>query len=215
MTDLIKNINYEIKITSFYNELIESYGLSQTFKTINLDSLILIESQRENEFLNKIYEWCGFKRMQLLYRGSRDGMNSNNFHNKCDYKGPTIILYKNHRGNIFGGYASIQWTSDNNYHAAPDSFIFTLTNIYNSSPTKFPTQNSNEGVYHHTSYGPTFGSGCDISIVSDFVNSDSSSDFPCRYNDILGKGKSIFTGDFNNNNGKFRLKEIEVFQLFK
>ena len=29
--------------------------------------------------------------MELIYRGTRDGMNSNSFHNKCDYKGPTNI----------------------------------------------------------------------------------------------------------------------------
>ena len=75
--------------------------------------------------------------------------------------------------------------------------------------------NSNEGVSHNSSYGPSFGESCDICIYSDFVNSDSYSDFPCRYNDILGKGRSIFTGDFNNSNTNFRLKEIEVFKLYK
>ena len=142
-------------------------------------------------------------------------MNSKSFHNKCDYKGPTIILYINDKGNIFGVYSPIQWTSDGNYHAAPDSFIFTLTNIHNTEPTKFMTKNAKEGVHHSSGYGPTFGSYCDIGITSDFVNSDSSSDFPCRYNDILGKGKSIFTSNFNNDKSNFRLNEIEVFNLFK
>ena len=142
-------------------------------------------------------------------------MNSNSFHDKCNYQGATITLYKNDKGNIFGGYSSIDWTSDGNYHPAPNSFIFTLTNIHNTDPTRFLTKNPNEGVHHSSSYGPTFGEYCDLGITSDFINSDSSSDFPCRYVDTLGKGKSIFTSDFNNNNGSFRLKEIEVFKLFK
>ena len=153
--------------------------------------------------------------MELIYRGTRDGMNSNSFHSKCDYQGPTICLYKNDKGNIFGGYASIQWTSDENYHPSPESFIFTLTNIHNTEPTKFNTKNSGEGVGHYKDYGPTFGACCDITIASDFINSDSSSDFPCRYNDTLGKGRSVFTSNFDNNKGNFRLKEIEVFKLFK
>ena len=33
--------------------------------------------------------------------------------------------------------------------------------------------------------------------------------------DTLGKGKSIFTGDYNNSSGSFKIKEIEVFQVFK
>ena len=40
----------------------------------------------------------GYERMELIYRGSRDGTTSNIFHNKCDNKGPTIILFKNEKG---------------------------------------------------------------------------------------------------------------------
>ena len=216
--NLLKNTSYEIRISSFYDSLIEAYGLTQNIKTsiINrIDSVILSESQREDEFYKKISEWCGYNRMELIYRGTRDGMNSNGFHTKCDYQGPTITLYKNDKGNIFGGYSSIQWTSDGAYHAAPEAFIFTLINIYNIEPTKFNTTSSSEGIHHSKDYGPTFGSYCDIGIASDFVNSDSNSDFPCRYQDTLGKGKSIFTGNFDNNKSNFRLKEIEVFKLLK
>ena len=217
--NLIKNTEYEFRICSIYGDIIGTWTKNIKFKTLDInfkcDSKILLESKRENEFLKKIYEWTGYKKMDLIYRGSRDGSLSKNFHEKCDYKGPTITLYKNDKGYIFGGYASIPWTSDGNYHKAPDCFIFTLTNIHNTDPTKFPTTNNDQGTYHVSEYGPTFGEACDIYISSDYINSNCSSDYPCRYKDILGKGKSIFTGDFNNNNSKFRLKEIEVFLLFK
>ena len=142
-------------------------------------------------------------------------MNNSSFHNKCDYQGPTICLYKNDKGNIFGGYASIQWTSDWKYPPAPESFIFALTNIHNTEPSKFQTKDLSQGVHHHKDYGLTFGEACDIYINSDFINKDFASDFPCRYNGSLGKGKSIFTSNFDNNKGNLRLKEIEVFKLFK
>ena len=138
-------------------------------------------------------------------KGKEENNNINEDENKKD----------DDKGFIFGGYASIPWTSDGNYHKAPDCFIFTLTNIHNTDPTKFPTKDKNQGTYHVSEYGPTFGEACDIYISSDYINSNSSSDYPCRYKDILGKGKSIFTGDFNNNNGSFKLKEIEVFLLSK
>lgn len=79
--------------------------------------------------------------MELIYRGSRDGMNSNSFHNKCDNKGPTYVIIKNGKGNIFGGFASISWQSDGSYQNATDCFIFTLTNAYDTEPTKFPSNN--------------------------------------------------------------------------
>ena len=217
INNLIRNTEYEFRICSVYDDIIGLWTKNIKFKTLEVkcDSIILLESKRENEFINKIKEWTGYNRMELIYRGSRDGSLSKNFHEKCDYKAPTITLYKNVKGCIFGGYASIAWTSDGSYHKAPECFIFTLTNIHNTEPTKFPTTNNNEGTRHHIDMGPSFGENCDISIKADYINIDSYSDFPCRYSDILGKGKSIFTGDFNNNNTNYRLKEIEVFQLFK
>ena len=155
--------------------------------------------------------------MELIYRGTRDGMISNVFHNKCDNKGESIILIKNEKGNIFGGYASIPWTNPSNstWHSAPESFIFTLSNIYNAEPTKFPSKNDQNEVRHYSSWGPCFGRGCDIGVYDDIINKGGWSKFPYTYPDILGKGKSIFTGDSNNSNEKFKIKEIEVFKIFK
>ena len=218
INDLLKNTEYELKICSYHNNLIGNWSEIKKFKTLEsiCDSQILKETKREKEFVNKIYEWTNYNRMELIYRGSRDGMTSNNFHNKCDNKNPTIVLYKNTKDSVFGGYTSLAWANSGDYRPDPQAFIFTLINIHNSGPTKFNVKNEKEGVYHNSSFGPTFGACCDISInISDFLNSDASTDFPCRYVDSLGKGKSIFTGDYDNNNSKFRLKEIEVFQLFK
>jgi len=86
-----------------------------------------------------------------------------------------------------------------------------LTNIHGTEPTKFPNSDSRYSIYDHSSHGPTFGGGHDIQI---YKNS-SYSGFPHSYQDILGKGKSIFTGDLNNSKQSFKLKEIEVFKIFK
>ena len=146
--------------------------------------------------------------MQLLYRGSRDGMSANSFHNRCNNKGPTISLFKNENGYIFGGYASIDWTSYGDWRSAPDNFLFTLTNKYNIEPTKFPNTNTNKSIMDNSNYGPSFGGGYDIcTFGSNYTNLGHS------YKDVLGKGYSIFKG--NNDNHNFDLKEIEVFKLIK
>ena len=211
--NLNKNTNYEIRICSFYNDIISNWTEIQKVKTKDFDSIILRESGRENEFLNKILEWSGYKRMELIYRASKDGGTSNDFHNKCDNKGPTICLFKNEKGNIFGGYASISWDKNGGYRSAPDSFIFTLTNIHNTQPTKFPNSEQRFSLYFANNYGPIFGGGHDICIFSDFMNSNSTSGFPHSYQDSLGKGYSIFSGQQNNK--KFKLKKFEIFILFK
>ena len=143
---LDSNTNYEIRICTIYNNIYSNYSDILKFSTI--DSILLTETKKGDECLNKIYEWTGGKNLELLYRGTRDGMSADIFHNKCNNKGPTISLFKNENGYIFGGYASIDWTCyNNNNKSAPDSFIFTLTNIYNISPTKFPNSDTRYSIY--------------------------------------------------------------------
>ena len=150
--------------------------------------------------------------MELIYRGTRDGMTSNDFHNKCDNKGKTICLFLNEKDNIFGGYSSIPWQNSGGSKTANDCFLFTLTNIYNTEPAKFPYVKG-RSVYHGPDNGPYFGGNNDLCFYKSFNNNRNRSCFPDSYKDVLGKGKSIFTGDFNNNNEKFKLKEIEIFKL--
>ena len=101
------------------------------------DSIILYEqNERINELNAELLEWTGYEKMELIYRGTRDGMTSNKFHEKCDNQGPTITLIKTDK-NIFGGYTSISWSSDGNYHTSPDCFIFTLISSQSKIPANF------------------------------------------------------------------------------
>ena len=110
INNLKRNTNYEIRICSLYNNLIGLYSQIHKIKTLdieNIDSNILKESNKNNELLGKLYEWIGNKKMELIFRGTRDGMHNKSFHNKCDNKGPNICLIRNEKGHIFGGYSSI------------------------------------------------------------------------------------------------------------
>ena len=157
--------------------------------------------------------------MELIYRGSRDGTTSKIFHIKCDNKGPTIILFKNERGNIFGGYCPISWKTEGNWQIVPEAFIFTLKNIFNIEPTKFNRINDNYGILFHSEWGPCFGNGCpNIGFLEDYsIKNRCYSHFSVypSYQDSLGKGNSIFTGDLNNNNKYYKISEIEAFSLYK
>ena len=209
--NLDKNTNYEIKICSVYNNINSSWTNIKKVKTSDFCSIILNETKKENEFIQKLLEWSGYNKIELLFRGTRDGMNSNSFHNKCDDKGPTISLFKSDKGYIFGGYTPISWSVNGGYKTDNNSFLFTLKNVYNSAPTKLGNSKS-ISIYCGSGYGPTFGGGHDIYIPSDFLNGSPYANFPYSYTDSLGYGKAIFTGD---NNQGFKLQEIEVFKLLK
>ena len=219
----VKNLksmtNYEFRLCSFYNELIGSWSKIykiQTNDEIYCDSIILKESNKEEEFLKVINNWCQFKKLELIYRGTRDGGDNINFHKKCDNQGPNIMLFRNDKGNIFGGYVSVSWLNSGNWQLAPGSFLFTLTNIHNTPPTKFQLKNNcKDQIYFNSDYGPDFGKD-DLYFKQTFLNQYNSncySCFPAAFEDNLGKGKSIFTGDLNNNNQYIKVNEIEIFKV--
>ena len=109
--------------------------------------------------------------MDLFYRGTKDCMNKNTFYDKCQNKGLTIVLINNKKGNIFGWYASIYWLFDikeEKKYSAPDSFLFTLTNIYNIQPTKFPSKNDQSEIRCYFGNGPLFGIGTDLGLYRCF-----------------------------------------------
>ena len=89
-----------------------------------------------------------------------------------------------------------------------------MSNIHNTEPTKFPYK-SGRSVFHYSNDGPSFGSGTDLRFGNDKkeFNAENSnySCFPNSYQDNLGKGNSVFTGNLNNE--YFILKEIEVFKI--
>ena len=68
-------------------------------------------------------------------------------------------------------------------------------------------------IYHGSDRGPTFGNGHDLKIIDNYLNnSNSYSLIGHTYQDILGKGNSIFSGDTNNSH--FKVKELEVFKVY-
>ena len=216
INNLTSSTNYDIRICLSYDNNYGEWSSIQKIKTKELSN-ILKETNQEYEYINKLLEWTKGKNIELIYRGTRDGMNNKAFYNKCSNIGPTIILIKNDKNNIFGGYASISWKLENNdkNYSAPDSFLFTLTNIYNIQPTKFPSKNDGKEIRCYLKNGPLFGNGTDLGLYENFINSGGWTYFGDTYPDILGKGKSIFTGNTDNNQNTFKIKEIEVFKLFK
>ena len=87
--NLNNNTNYEIHICSNFNGINGFWSNIKKIKT-DIDSNILLNCPKKKEFIEKIYNWSNCKNMQLLYRGTKDGMYSKNFHEKCDNKGATI-----------------------------------------------------------------------------------------------------------------------------
>ena len=104
--------------------------------------------------------------LELLFRASRDGWTAQAFHQKCDGKGPTVVVAKSQGGHLFGGYTEVPWDSSGQYKSCQQSFLFRLAGPDSSTqPSKHQIfQNHQNGIHCHASYGPTFGGNHDLQI---------------------------------------------------
>jgi hypothetical protein len=66
-----------------------------------------------------IFEEFDVKSIRLLFRGSRDGFSSSDFHRCCDNISNTLTIILTTNGSIFGGFASAAWSSSGGFKSDP------------------------------------------------------------------------------------------------
>ena len=169
-----KNRNYSIlqnmnNINNSIDKFIEKIKLNQKniyeifYNSIDIYEKMNNKDEKESTILAqedkyKIYNWLypiyknifGVK-LKLIYQRGND-MSYLNFHQKCDNKGPTIVVCKS-KNEKFGGYANISWESLNNERKFQNGpFIFSLT-----KNVKYEYQNKgNHSIYLDQNHGPDF-----------------------------------------------------------
>jgi hypothetical protein len=68
------------------------------------------------------------KKWKLVFKGTKDGMTANAFHNSANNKGPTVTVIKSKHGKTFGGFVPESWTSRGSYINSSQTFLFSITN---------------------------------------------------------------------------------------
>ena len=81
---------------------------------LNIDSNILKKEDLSDNFflfskLKEIYPYNRYIKLILIYRATRDGDLSKDFHSQCDFIGPNLALVKTKKGYIFGGFTIKNW----------------------------------------------------------------------------------------------------------
>ena len=117
----------------------------------------------------RVCEFYPNDKWSLLYRGTRDGFGSSDFHSKCDGHPNTLTLLKAKQSAfIFGGFTSVKWESCGHarkWKADSSAFLFSLTNRENTPcKIKIDPSQSHKAIYCNTECGPSFGGGCDIRV---------------------------------------------------
>jgi len=179
-------------------------------KSLNYDSVI-IESQQFALFAswidkkNVLHYNIPYK-FNLLYRASRDGLSANEFHEKCDNKGATIIVIKiKDSDQLIGGYNPLTWDKSDTTKSTPDSFIFSLINKTNVKICR--VVNVAKAIHCYGNQGPSFGPNYDL-----FYNAAYNVWFCSPYN-YPSTDLPFIKRNFGVNN--FDAEDYEVFQVIK
>lgn len=125
-----------------------------------------------------------------LYVASIDGDGASDFHEKCDGKGPTVVIVKTKDGYVFGGYTDVVWKSSSYGRwggSSESSFLFQLHPEF----LRYTIREPEEAVMHYYSVGPTFGL-FDLRIVDGALSNGNSETTARSYN--IGGGEHGMNG---------------------
>jgi hypothetical protein len=165
---------------------------------------------------NELIKLCEFSlndKWTLLYRATRDGFGSHDFHSKCDGHSNTLTIFKaKGSGFIFGGFTTVMWDGSSRCKSDPNAFIFSLTNKDNS-PVKMEikTNQHQYAIYCHSNDGPIFGD--DIIIANNAnttMNSSSNLGYCYRHPQYAYGTNEAFT--ILAGSHQFQMDEIEIYE---
>ena len=94
-------------------EFYQVQGIINELKASPFKDSVILSSDQQQTLIRWLKETltsasCNYA---LIYRASRNGWNTANFHSCCDNKGPTVTVVKS--GNyIFGGYTDQSWENN-------------------------------------------------------------------------------------------------------
>ena len=204
-----------------YNNL-ETKVLDHIFFPYHSDliSTLKILKKLKNWVKKITYQKTGIKynpSLRMYYKATTDGDYA--FHEKTDRWEGYILLIKDSKNNIFGGYTSKNFRPNSLlgvYYGSEkvDKTAF-LFNLNKNEIYPIINDNANCHIYGDIEDGPVFGSyqNSDLSIASKFLSVKSYSEFPKSYN-LNGKSnikKNILR--LTNGQKRFLIKELEVFRV--
>ena len=140
------------------------------------DSLILDTAKLQNELRSLCH--LHDRVFTLLYRATRDGFTSHDFHTKCDQRAHTLAVFKTTNGSIFGGYTQATWSTQDtkcSYKMDAHSFAFSLRNDV-EQPMLMPIANPAYAIFASDKHGPSFGGGNSMIVEDGDEDNDTDND---------------------------------------
>ena len=195
------SFNFNIKFYPEENEINQLLETIKNFGIINDKPPKIFDSKIEfDEKL--VISWLNNKnfKFELLFRKTRDGSTPNDFHNKCDNKGITIVFIETTKGYKFGGYTELEWDESNSPKTDNSTFLFSINN-----KAKYTKRNSQYcSIYCRKDLAPSFGGD---------LNPDIFCMGSCKKGQLCKTNTFATPNELNNGEEFFDVKEMEVYQI--
>ena len=174
-----------------------------------LSSIINNDINKQNFIFNCIKEKTNqnITKFELIFRMSKNGSKSDDFHKACDNQASTLILIKTTKNKIFGGFTPLNWTKNGGkmIDNSNKTFIFSL-----NSMKKYDIINKNKYAIICNSNGLSLGNG-DIHLTGDLKKGKSNAD---NSSSFLSVNNLELTGNTGKSNEDFETEEFEVYKVF-
>ena len=202
------NLKFEINESNKILDLIKNIGEIEEDKIIMEKSSILNDDIKKQ---NIIFKWIKEKinkksiKFELIFKMSENGSESKEFHKYCDNKGPTLTLIKTKKNNIFGGFTTLNWTSNSEsiFDKTNSTFIFSLNLL-----KKYNMIDINRAAIMCGVEGPIFGDW-DIGLNKNMKRGEIFANSSCNF--LSDNNLELIGG--NGDSESFDTKELEIYKV--
>ena len=209
-------LNNDLEIMFFPNEseMIEKIKKFGEISFINKNnglskSIISNDINKQNHIIKWIKEKINKDKIsfELIFKMSENGSKSEDFHNFCDNKGPSLTLVKTTENKYFGGFTPLNWESKGGSikDDSNQTFIFSLNLL---KKYDMINKKGKSAIYYSIDYGPDFGAddfGINQNMKTGVTYANGNCNFLSDNNLELTNGK----GDHDI----FDVEELEVYKV--
>ena len=217
--DRIQRINERYKqLVSSFIRTVHDLSIPESIALVTLlfyynilESSILTDEENDKllylfDEQNKFQDLGNYS-YKLVYKRTRDGVQENDFKDKCHDKKNLLCIIWDQNNNVFGGYTSIGWKgrSQLDHYVDNKAFIFIIRSIKNYEAKIFNAIKGKKAIRIQYGYYCMFGSNTEIWMDYKTVGVAPFNDFEPPSNRKSVTGATVYED--------CRVKEVEVYQL--
>ena len=180
----VPDVKIDSRLIKTWNEVLFLYKAILSAKNKCIEN----NQDEDDDLINQL----NHVHLELLYRSNLNTDYAKTFHALCDNIEDTILIVRNDKASVFGGFTHLPWTQENKFYEQSNSFLFYLRNDAAANEPErdlnqlFPLRSQKDecresSIFGSSQYCACFGNAYDLMICDDFMHSKQNYIFPSSY----------------------------------